>query len=214
VGLRGWLPLLTGTVLAGLLVGTLTPAEPPCAYVLSQVGADTVATPALVVFVPPEQAAVQPVRVHLDEAGRNILGYSLRPARVGSGPDAGNVFFRGIPEAGTSLAPLPALGGRVRACSHLGVSTPAVPVHVPTSVLDLPGALEEVPTVTLALQGTSMTTPGHVITLAGHTLVLPQPGAVPETSERDRAEQSLRVALHGSDETARYLPPPHVTAEK
>jgi hypothetical protein len=199
--------------LAGLLVGALTPAEPPCAYVLSQVGADTVATPALVVFVPPEQAAVQPVRVHLDETGRNILGYSLRTT-MDTGPDAGNVFLRRHPEAGVALTPLPELGGRVRACSHLGVSTPAVPVHVSTSVLDLPGALEEVPDITFALQSDSVTGPGHVLTLAGRTLVLPQPVAVPETLERDRTEQSLRVSLHGSDETARYLPPPRVTAGK
>jgi hypothetical protein len=201
-------------VLAGLLVGALTPAEPPCAYVLSQLGADAVATPALVVFVPPQEAAVQPVQVHLDEAGQNILGYSLRPTGVDAGPDAGNVFVRGLPEAGTSLAPLPALGGWVRACSHLGGSTPAVPVHVPTSVLDLPGALEEVLAVTLSLHGTSVTVPGHVITLAGRTLVLPQSGAVPERLERDRAEQSLHVTLPGSDETARYLSPPRFTAEK
>jgi hypothetical protein len=50
------------------MVWSLTPAEPPCAYVLGQAGSTTVATPALVVFVPPEEAGVQPVRVHLDEA--------------------------------------------------------------------------------------------------------------------------------------------------
>jgi hypothetical protein len=201
-------------VLAGLLVGALTPVEPPCAYVLSQVGSHTVATPAVVLFVPGEEAVVQPVRVHLDEAGRNILGYSLRPAGVDPGPDAGAVFVHGLPEAGTPLASLPELGGRVRACTHLGVSTPAVPIPVPTSVLDLPGALEEVPNILLAIQGTAAAVPGHVLTLAGRTLVLPQPGATPETLQHDRAERLLRVSRHGSDETARYLAPPRATARK
>ena len=59
--LRQWLPLLCGVPLAGLMVWSLTPAEPPCAYVLGQAGASTVATPARIIFVPPEEAGRQPV---------------------------------------------------------------------------------------------------------------------------------------------------------
>ena len=199
-------------MLAGLLVGALTPAEPPCAYVLSQVGSHTVATPAVVLFVPDEEAAVQPVRVHLDEAGRTILGYSLRPAGVDPGPDAGDVFVHALPEAANPLAPLPELGGRLPPFNHLAASTPAVPVPVPTSVLDLPGALEEVPDILLAIQGTAAAVPGHVLTLAGRTLVLPQPGATPETLQHDRAEQLLRVSRPRSDETARLLAPSRITS--
>lgn len=58
--LRQWLPLLCGVPLAGLLVWSLTPAEPPCAYVLGQDGSTPVATPARVLFVPPEEAGVPP----------------------------------------------------------------------------------------------------------------------------------------------------------
>jgi hypothetical protein len=57
---RHWLPLPGGALLAALLVWSLTPAEPPCAYVLGQAGPDTVATPARVVFVAPEEVASPP----------------------------------------------------------------------------------------------------------------------------------------------------------
>ncbi len=59
--LHPWLPLLRGAPLAALLVWSLTPAEPPCAYVLGQADSAIVATPARVVFVAPEEAGVRPV---------------------------------------------------------------------------------------------------------------------------------------------------------
>ena len=77
--LRPWLPLLSGTALTGLMVASLTVTEPPCAYVLGRVGDVTVATPALVVFVPPTDAGLQTLRVHLDESGEKLLGYSPGP---------------------------------------------------------------------------------------------------------------------------------------
>ena len=55
--LRQWLPLLCGVLLAGAMVWSLTPAEPPCAYVVGPAGAAAVATPARVVFVTPGEAA-------------------------------------------------------------------------------------------------------------------------------------------------------------
>ncbi|HEX5752673.1 MAG TPA: hypothetical protein VFZ09_41095 [Archangium sp.] len=54
---RQWLPLSGGVLLAGLMVWSLTPAEPPCAYVVGQDGPATVATPARVVFTAPGEAA-------------------------------------------------------------------------------------------------------------------------------------------------------------
>ncbi|WP_152622285.1 hypothetical protein [Archangium violaceum] len=58
--LRQWLPLLCGVLLAGAMVWSLTPPEPPCAYVLRPAGPATVATPARVVFVTPGEAAAPP----------------------------------------------------------------------------------------------------------------------------------------------------------
>ena len=66
--LHQWLPLLSGTALAGLMVGSLTLTEPPCTYVLGQVGSITVATPAVVLIVPPEEAGEQ-TPLEADAAG-------------------------------------------------------------------------------------------------------------------------------------------------
>lgn len=167
-----WLPLLSGTVLAGLMVGSLSLTEPPCAYVLGQVGTVTVATPALVLFVP-----------------------------ASAGLDVG-------PEAGAAFHALPAPHGRPRTCSNLGVSTLAVPVSVPTSVLDDgPGALLEVQDIALTLQDTPVTVPGHVLTLEGRTLFLPLHGAPPEPVAYDLPKQSIVLGPADSDENARYLAP-------
>ncbi len=205
VSLRPWLPLLSGMALTGLMVASLTVTEPPCAYVVGQVGDSTVATPALVVFVSPTEAGLQPLRVHLDEAGEKLLGYSPSP----TGEDTGRVFVQGLPEAGATFTPLPELGGRLRTCSSLGVSTPAVPVPVPRSVLeDLPSVLTEIPNLAFTLDDTSVMVPAHVLTLQGRTLVLPLHGATPEPVAYDLPRQSIVLGPSGSGGTARYLAPP------
>ena len=197
------------------MVASLTVTEPPCAYVVGQVGDVTVATPALAVFVPPARAEVQSLRVHLDEAGQEILGYSVRPAGGATGSDEARVFVLGPPEPGAALTPLPELGGHVRTCSSLGVSTPAVPVPVSASVLeDLPGVLTEVPDLGLAIQGPPVTLPAHVLSLQGRTLVLPLHGATPVPLVYDLPRQSLVLGLSSAEERAHYLSQPRVTAEK
>jgi hypothetical protein len=189
------------------MVASLTVTEPPCAYVLGQVGDVTVATPALVVFVPPTEAQVQPVRVHLDEAGQHLLGYSPRPTAAASGSDEARVFVQGAPESGVALSALPEWEGRVRTCSSLGVSTPAVPV--PLSVLEaLPSALTQTPNLAFTLDDTSVMMPAHVLALEGRTLVLPLHGATPEPVVYDLPRQSIVLGPSGSGGTARYLAPP------
>jgi hypothetical protein len=187
------------------MVASLTVTEPPCAYVVGQVGDVTVATPALVVFVPPAQTGLQTLRVHLDESGEKLLGYAPAP----TGEAAGRVFVRGRPETGALFTSLPELGGRLRTCSSLGVSTPAVPVPVPTSVLaDLPDALTEIPNLAFTLHDTAVMVPAHVLTLEGRTLLLPLHGATPEPVVYDLPRQSIVLGPSGSGGTARYLAPP------
>lgn len=206
--LRQWLPLLSGTLLSGVMVWSLIPAEPPCAYVLGPVGSGTVATPALVVFVPPEEAGVQPVRVHLDEEERAILGYSPRTPGLEPGPEATKIFVPGLPSGATPAPPSPPEGGAPMTCASEGVSLPAIPVRVPTSLFEHPGTLVEVTSIALHLSHTPVTRPGHVMTLEGDTLlVLPQPGLPAHLPEGDLAEPFITLDLGGSVRTARYLPP-------
>jgi hypothetical protein len=144
------------------MVWSLTPAEPPCAYVLGQAGSTTVATAARVVFVPPEET--------------------------------------GVPPEGA---------GSAWTCSVEGVRTPALPVHVPTSMFEHPENLVEAVSITLHLSSTPVSRPGHVLALeGGGLLVLPQPGppaSLPE--EGPLAEPFITVDLGDAVRTARYLPP-------
>ncbi|HYO69314.1 MAG TPA: hypothetical protein VEU33_24870 [Archangium sp.] len=157
---RQWLPLPGGVLLAGLLVWSLTSADPPCAYMLSQAGADTVATPARVVFVAPREAASPPRRSEGDSW----------------------------------------------TCSSEGVSVPALPVHVSTSVFEHPDTLVEATSITFHLSSTPVTREGHVMTLEeGRLLVLPQPGLPASLPAGDLAEPFISVDFGGSVTTARYL---------
>jgi hypothetical protein len=202
VALRQWLPLLCGMPLAGLMVWSLTPAEPPCAYVLGQTGAGTVAIPARVVFVPAEEAGVQPVRVHLDEAERTLLGYSPRTPGSDTGPEATRIFVSGPAPGATPAQESP------WTCSSEGVRTPAIPVRVPIPVFEHPDTVVAVTSITLHLSNKPVTRPGHVMALAGGgLLVLPQPGLPASLAEGDLAGPFITVDLGDSVRTARYLPP-------
>jgi hypothetical protein len=152
MNLRSSKNLLLGAVASVLAVPGLALAEPTCAYVLSQVDSVTVATPAIVVLVPELGADIQPVRVHLDPTEQNIVGYSVRTPGIDQGVDPGAVF---VPAYERTIAPivatLPALSISTGTCLNVGVSTPAVPVHVPASALQVPGVSAETPAQSISV---------------------------------------------------------------
>jgi hypothetical protein len=190
---------------AGLSVAGVTLREPPCAYVLGQVGPATVATPAVVIFVPPEQAGEQPVRVHLDEEGQTLLGYSRRAPGEDAPASAGSVFVAGSSSlTRADTAPRDASGTH-HTCEHLGVSTPAIPIHVSRSVFDTPGTLVETPTLALQLGGHIWSAPGYLLPIREGTLVLPTQRLQDSASPWPGAEPRLFVDLGGEMRTARYL---------
>lgn len=188
--------------MAGLTVGGVTLREPPCAYVLGQVGPATVATPAVIVFVPPEQAGEQPVRVHLDEEGQTLRGYSRRAPGEDMPASAGSVFVAG---AASPIRALRDASGRT--CEHLGVSTPAIPIHVSPSVFDAPGALAETPTLAIQFADHIWSAPAWLLPLREGLLVLPTQQLQDSTSPWPSAEPRLVVDLGGEVRTAHYLPP-------
>lgn len=190
------------------MVAGVTPREPPCAYVLGQMGPATVATPAVVVLVPPERAGVQPVRVHLDEEGQTLLGYSLRvPGEDEPPASAGRVFIAGGSSLARSVTSSLDANGTGLTCEHLGVSTPAIPIHVPRSVFHAPETLVETPAFALQLADRIWSAPGYVLSLPEVTLVLPAHRLQDSASPWPIAEQLLFVEMGGEMRTARYLPP-------
>lgn len=198
---------MLGLAVAGLSVAALIRPEPPCAYVLAQTGTTPVATPAVVVLVPPEEAGTQPIRVHLDEQGQVILGYSLREPGVGAPDDAARVFIPGLLQmtrTATALLDSSALG---HTCESLGVSTPAVPIHVSRSAFITPGVLVETPTIALQRPDSVWSAPGHVLSLRGSTLVIPAQKMQDAEPLWPVTEPSLSIDISGELRTVRLLPP-------
>jgi hypothetical protein len=96
------------------------------------------------------------------------------------------------------------------------VSTPALPVHLPTSRLGAPGTLQRLHALTFEFPGTRLRQTGHAIHLSGERLLLiPQP----YRPKQDLAglPVSLSFQLKGVTKKALLLLPPTplpVTAPK
>lgn len=200
---------LVGAAVAGFAAPSIALADPTCAYVLGHVDSVTVATPAIIIAVPDSSADVQPVRVHLDETEQTIIGYSVRIPGVDRGTEAKTVFVPGISWTIPAIfATIPELSVATGTCVNLGVSTPAIPVYVPESVLNVPGGAVEVPSISLNILGNPVTTPGKVIPLEGKTLIIPEMGTTVPGVEVGTPAESIVVNVNGTVQTARYLAPP------
>lgn len=193
--------------MAGLAVAGVTQREPPCAYVLGQAGLATVATPAVLVLVPPEQAGEQPVRVHLDEKGQGVLGYSRRAPDEDEPSSAGRIFIAGAASLARAVSVLRDASGTGRTCEHLGVSTPAIPILVSRAVFDAPESLVRTTTLALQLGNHIWSAPGYLLPLGEGTLVLPTQWLQDSASPWPGAEPRLFVDLGGELRTAHFLPP-------
>ena len=201
---------LVGAAFAGLAIPSAALADPTCAYVIANVDSYTVATPAVAVVVPGSDGTTQPIRVHVDETGQTILGYSVRVPGVDFETDGQGVFVPGISQHIPSIAvTIPQIGLTPSRCINVdGVSTPAVPVYIPASVLTLPGATGEVGSIIINLVGHPVTTPGQFITFDGKTSVIPAvSGSVPSVPV-GTPNQSITVDVNGAVSSARYLTPP------
>ena len=182
---RTWKRFLAGAAAAAALsVPGIALADPTCVYVMGEVNSVTVATPAIIVVVPDSEADVQPVRVHLDEEEHSIIGYSARTPGVDEGADPERVFVPGTEVVVNPIvATTPELPVEAGRCVNQTVSTPAIPVYIPESVLNVPGAFVTVPAIELNILGNPVTTPGQVLEIPGSTIVIPEfAAAVPGVS--------------------------------
>lgn len=198
------------TAAAALSVPGIALADPTCVFVVGSVDSVQVATPAVIVVVPDSEAGVQPVRVHLDEQEQTILGYSVRTPGVDEGANPPAVFVPGTeatvePIVANTLQ-LPIETGR---CQHAGVSTPAIPVYVPGSVINTPGASVPLPAIELNVLGRPVTTSGQAITLESKTIIIPAyERGIPSVSVGTPDETiTVTFSTNGAIETVKHLPP-------
>jgi hypothetical protein len=179
-----------------------------CAFVLGEVGGQSVATPAIPVYVPSSGLTVDPVKVHVDESEQVILGYSIPVPGVDYGTHAHDLYIPGVDtEIPTFAATLPELGIDLQTCLAAGVSTPAIPVHVPESVLTAPGSFVDVPAIGLNLLGHEITVPGRLLETDGRTIVLPGADAVVPGLEIQTPERTIAVEIDGTPKTIDFMDP-------
>jgi hypothetical protein len=200
---------IAGAALVGVSVPSLALAEPTCAYVIGHVNGRTVATPAVALVVPGSDAALQPVVVHLDEAGQTILGYSVPIPGASAGTEGAPVFVPGVTQHIPSFVfTLPEINLTPSRCVNVdGVSTPAVPVYIPASKLTLPGATANVGGILLNIVGHPVTAPGQLITFDGKQLVIPEQSSGVPSVPVGTPNQSIVVNVNGVVTTASYLTP-------
>jgi hypothetical protein len=200
---------LVGAAFAGLAVPSLALAEPTCVYVMSKVNSVSFATPAVTFVVPDSDAEAQPVRVHVDEHEQTILGYSERVPGVDLGTEGNLVFVPGISQDIPSVSfTLPELDISPSRCINVdGVSTPAVPVKIPESVLTLPGATAEVGAIIINIVGSPVTAPGRVIMFDGKTIIIPTQDSLIPSVPLGTPSMSIIFDVNGLLQKATYLPP-------
>jgi hypothetical protein len=179
-----------------------------CAFVVTTVGGQTITTPALAVIVPDTGATTDPIRVHLDETEQSIVGYSLRTPGVDHEIAGQNLYVPGptinVPSFSRTL---PTIDGQLHHCVAAGVSTPAVPIHIPVSMLQIPGASFDVPAITVTYLGKQSTVPGRTLFLSGRTIVLPGADATVPPITVETAEKSVEVELDATSQPPSALPP-------
>ena len=179
-----------------------------CAFVIGEVGGQSVTTPAIPVYVPDTEASVDPVKVHVDESNQDILGYSIPVPGVDYGTEGQDLYVPGVDtEIPTLVATLPELGINLQTCLAAGVSTPAIPVHVPASVLTVPGAFVEVPAIGLNLLDREITVAGRVLETEGRTIVLPGADAVVPALEIQTPERTIALEIDGTPRTIDFMDP-------
>lgn len=181
-----------------------------CVYVFGTINGYTVTTPAVLVIVPESEIVVDPVRVHVDPTTQDILGYSLKVPGVDQGTEEQLLYVPGV-----SQQLLPALEASIddlvideSFCVSYGVTTPAVPIYIPESALEVPGGFVEVPAIYLNLVGqVERIVDGHIISFDGNTLIVPGLNTVVPPVTVETPDATVAVDLDGALWIADYLTP-------
>ncbi len=181
-----------------------------CVYVFGTINGYTVTTPAVLVVVPESELIVDPVRVHLDPTTQDILGYSLKVPGVDQGTEEQLLYVPGV-----SQLLLPALETSIddlvideNFCVSYGVTTPAVPIYIPESALQVPGGFVQVPAIYLNLVGqVERIVDGHLISFDGNTIIVPGVNTVVPPVTVETPDATVAVDLDGTLWIADYLTP-------
>lgn len=198
-----------GAALVGL-PGEAAASGNTCVYLLGTIDGQTVTTPAVMVLVPESDILVDPIRVHVDPTTQEILGYTLKTPGLDQGTEEQYLYVPGVsqlllPELATSIEDLVI---DENFCVSYGVTTPAVPIYIPESALEVPGAVAEVGAIYMNIAGQAeRVVDGHIITFDGHAIIVPGVNTVVPPVPVETPDASVTVDINGALETAHYLAP-------
>lgn len=200
----------TATVLAAasiLVCAKAASAADTCAYITGTVEGTAVATPAVIIITPSVGVVTTPARVVVDETTQSIIGYQLNtPLIDGTIPGDGLFVPSHQTGIGAHVATLDQLNLGVFRCVNLGVTTPAVPVFVPPSFLQIPGVQTTTPGTTLSLSSKQVTVPAVNVALPDRDVIVPGINQNVPPQHVETPQQSVvinrEVAVHFN-----YLPP-------
>ncbi len=179
-----------------------------CAYAVAEVDGEVMAHPAVVVLLSPGSASVDPVMIHVDPTTQDVLGYSLATPDVAYETDPVSIFIPGVDETvEQDVHPLADLGTTLFSCAHAGVTTPAVPIYIPASALQIPGSQTTVPAIAAHWLGQTVNYPATVIKTDGHTIYVPSLGTTLMPITMALPDQTIAVKRNLSIELIPLLEP-------
>lgn len=182
-------------------------AADTCAYITGTVQGNAVATPAVLIVTPAVSVVTTPARVIVDATSQSIIGYQLNTPLV-DGTLPGDGVFVPAHQAGLGayVASLDQLNLGAFRCINLGVTTPAVPIYVPASFLELPGTVTTTPGTTLTISQKQVTVPAVTVALPGRDVVVP---GVNETVQPIHVETPAQSVVINRQVAVQflYLPP-------
>ena len=201
---------LVGAALSSLALPGLAMAGTACVYVIGGTQAGTVTTPAIPIVVPSSSGLSDPIRVHLDEAGQNIIGYSVPVPGADAGTDGTPLFS--IPEVNQTIPSfsvnIPAVDlTRYRCVDVTGATVPAIPMHIPASAFTVPGGFVDIGAVYFNLTGHPLVVPGNLLTFQNKQILIPQQDRGTPAQQITTPDQSLVVNTNNAPTQVRYLLP-------
>jgi len=205
---------LMGLMLVAMVAVLISPAAyaqigdggNTCVFVFGTINGRTVTTPSIPIIVPPTTVVLGPTRVHVDSTSDTILGFTLTTPGVDQTVNGTSLFVPGVDRTVPSFsATIDDLNVNSKTCVNFGVTTPAVPIEIPTTVLTTPGAVVDTPEITINTLGVHKTVSGQVIYVNGYTVVVPGKTIVVQSVTVATPDKTIGVDINGAAAYANAL---------
>ena len=179
-----------------------------CAYAVAEVEGQVMAHPVVIVLLDEGSADVDPVIVHVDSTEQTVLGYSVATPDIDYQTDPISVFLPGVDQTVEEhVYALADLETGAFACVHGSATTPAIPIYIPASALQIPGTQTTIPAVSINYLGQTVSHPATVITTEGHEIYVPSVGYTVPPVTVSIPDRSIAVAVGRSVEIIPVLEP-------